>query len=78
MLVVIATLGGILLVNGLMLPLIIDELKDFGSAGTVKEKITAVAYAAAWAGGTILLDTAVYLVAKAINTMLMVVSEVGL
>lgn len=70
MLIVITTLGGILFINGMMLPLIIDELEDLRSARTVKEKITAVAYAASWSGGTILLDTAVYLLVKAVNTLI--------
>lgn len=68
MLMIIPTLGGILFVNGMLLPLIIDELEGLWSAQTVKEKITAVAWTAAWVGATILLDTAVYLLVKAINT----------
>jgi hypothetical protein len=78
MVVIIITLGGIMVVSGLMLPFLIDELKAFSRARNTGEKVLAVSRATAWAGGTILLDTAVYLVAKAINTMLMVISEVGL
>lgn len=66
MLVVITTLGGIMVVSGMMLPFLIDGLKAFMRAKNTGEKIEAVSQVTAWAGTTILLNVVLYLLVKVI------------
>lgn len=76
MFTVITTLGGIMVVSGLMLPFLIDELKAFRRAGHTGEKVVAVSRATAWAGTIILLNVALYLLVKAVNIMITALSGV--
>jgi len=70
MLVVITTLGGIMVVSGMMLPFLIDGLKAVRRARNTGEKIEAVSQVMAWAGTTILLNVVLYLLVKVIYMMI--------